>query len=366
MKTTVSRRVFLGECMAFAAVGCSATKGVRQSATVSDELRRQIAEGLMAGCVCGLVGGPLYAAGERTRHPVSTPMTEDCIFDLASVGKTFTASLCARLAAEGRLDPDAPFTKYLPEHVLAKENCAITVRDLATHTGGFDNSKPYILPDPAAFDRALFAKRPVRARDVAYEYACSNFIYLGKIVEHLTGTDLETAARTLLWNPLGMRDTCWHEIVGNPRAVETFANGHLPPGMHGDESTRVYPWALGNGSAFSTAGDMLKFADDLLTRRTFPKTYYDLLSTPCWEKDGKRRSFGWDMSAGLHRPFGWSAATIAHGGFTGNTIAVDPERGFAGVVLTSRTGDRLKAYAGHGRLLSLMSGSRPVDALGVQ
>ena len=154
-----------------------------------------------------------------------------------------------------------------------------------------------------------------------------------------------------------MRDTCWHEIVGNPRAVETFVNGCLPAGTHGDESARVYPWALGNGSAFSTARDMLKFADDMIARRTFPKAYYDLLFTPCWEKGGKRRSFGWDMSAGVHRPAGWSAATIAHGGFTGNTIAVDPVNGFAGVVLTNRTGDRLKAYEGHCRLLAMMSES---------
>lgn len=350
------RRLFLWECAAFAAVGCRSTRCVRQDA-VHAELRRQIDEGLMAGCVCGIVGGPLFAAGERTRHPSSSPMTADGIFDLASVGKTFTASLCARLVADGRLDPDAPFTEYLPEHVLAKENCPITVRDLATHTGGFDNSKPYIVPDPKAFDRALYAKRPVRRRGEKYEYACSNYIYLGRIVEHVTGMDLESAARALLWQPLGMDDTCWHEIVGNPRAVETFTNGRLPPGTHGDESARVYPYATGNGSAFSTAGDMLKFVGDLLARRTFPKAYYDLQFTPCYEKGGARRSFGWDMSAGLHRPPGWSAATVAHGGFTGNTIAVDPANGFAGVVLTNRTGDRLKAYAGHGRLLALMSGT---------
>ena len=350
------RRTFLGECAAFAAAGCVSARRARRDA-VYGELRRQIAEGLMAGCVCGTVGGPLYAAGERTRHPVSTPMEEDCIFDLASVGKTFTAGLCALLAADGRLDPDAPFTHYLPEHVLAKGNCTITVRDLATHTGGFDNSKPYIVADRKTFDRELYAKRPVRRRGERFEYACSNYIYLGRIVEHITGLDLETAARRLLWEPLGMRDTCWHEIVGNPRAVETFVNGCLPAGTHGDESARDYPWALGNGSAFSTARDMLKFADDMIARRTFPKAYYDLLFTPCWEKGGKRRSFGWDMSAGVHRPAGWSAATIAHGGFTGNTIAIDPENGFAGVVLTNRTGDRLKAYEGHCRLLAMMSES---------
>ncbi len=87
--------------------------------------------------------------------------------------------------------------------------CHISVRDLATHTGGFDNAKPYILLDPTAFDRALYAKRPVRPRGEKFEYACcSNYIYLGRIVERVTGKDLESAARELLWRPLGMKDTC--------------------------------------------------------------------------------------------------------------------------------------------------------------
>lgn len=105
----------------------------------------------------------------------------------------------------------------------------------------------------------------------------------------------------------------------------------------------------------STTGDMLKFVGDLLARRTFPNAYYDLLFGVSYGPEGKARSFGWDRGLENPPPEGWSAATIAHGGFTGNTIAVDPVNGFAGVVPTNRTGDRLKAYAGHRRLLALMS-----------
>ena len=71
-------------------------------------------------------------------------------------------------------------------------------------------------------------------------------------------------------------------------------------------------------------------------------------------KGGERRSFGWDMGA-EYRPDGWSLATVRHGGYTGVTVAVDPENGYAGVVLTNRTGDRVKGYHGHQRLLSLMT-----------
>ena len=337
--------------------GCRSMSRKDVDAAVEAELRAQMRDGLFAGAVCGTVGGSRFAAGKLRWTPVEVPIRLDALFDLASVGKTFTASLCALLYAEGRLDPDAPFTEYLPEHLLAKENHGITVRDLATHSGGFDNSKPYIVDDPVEFNRRLYAKRPVRPRGEAFCYACSNMIYLGRIVEHVTGLDLETAARRMLWDRLGMVDTVWHNIPGDARVAETAQNGNPPVGIKGDESARAFPAALGNGAAFSSLIDMLRFVGDLRDRSAFPEAYYDLLFTPSFEGDGKRRSFGWDMSAAPHRPHGWSDVTIAHGGYTGNTIAVDPENGYAGVVLTSRTGDRLKGYAGHARLLSLMSGA---------
>lgn len=349
--TLTTRRQFLGGAVAFACGGLRA--GVAGSA-VDAELRAQVAGGLIAGGVCGRVGGSLHVAGLQVWTPRPVPMAADSIFDLASVGKTFTSYLCAKLYAEGKLDPDAPFTRYLPQHVLARESCAITVRDLAMHTGGFDNAKPYITRDPAAYDRALFAKRPVRPRSVKFEYACSNYVYLGRIVQNLTGLDLETAARRFIWDPLGMKDTCWHNIPGHPRAVQNALNGAPPIGVKGDEAARVYPRAEGNGAAFSTAADMLRFADDLLHRRLLPKAAYDLLFTCGFEKDGARRSFGWDMCA-RRTPPRWSAATISHGGFTGNTLAIDPGRGVAAVVLTNRRGDWEAGYAGRGRLLTLLA-----------
>lgn len=323
---------------------------------VQAELEKQVSDKLIAGGVCAVVGSRTWHAGRMRFDPVA-PMRPDALFDIASAAKTFTASLCALLYAEGRLDPDAPFTNYLPEHVLAMEDHGITVRDLATHSGGFDNSKPYVVSDPREFNRLLYLKRPVRPRGETFDYACSNLIYLGRIVESITGLDLESAALKMLWGPLGMKDTYWHNIPGNSRAVEAIQNGHPPIGFKGDEQARAYPAAMGNGAAFSCASDILLFLDDLRTRRKFPRAYYELLFTPCYEKGVHRRSFGWDMSA-ARRPAGWGSKTITHGGFTGVTIGVDPENGHAGVVLTNRTGDRLAGYAGHGRLLSLMTARR--------
>lgn len=332
------------------------------------EMRRLVQAGLFAGAVAADAdGGPVLAEGLQCFLEKKVPMTADSLCDLASVGKTFTASLCALLVAEGRLDPDAPFTTYLPEHVLAKENCRITVRDLATHSGGFDNSKSYWTErDPAVFLRKLYAKRPVRPRGEAFDYACSNFIYLGKIVEKLTGNELDGAARKRLWGPLGMTRTTWNPVKDDGRVVEFPPSSYAGTGArrigdHNDLACHVSPVPLGSGSAFSTVGDMRLFAADLLHRRRFPKAYYDLLFTPSFEKGGVRRSFGWDMLAERSKTqmtpdTGFSPAAIAHSGWTGPAVVVDPENGRAGVFLGNRTGDYLGSMRGRMKVLALLRG----------
>jgi len=365
-----TRRDFLlaGLAAAVLPTGCCLGRRSRPNEALSAEMRRYVDEGLFGGIVCASSRGDLACAGQRTLKPEGGPVTENSLFDLASVGKTQTASLCALLFAAGKLDVDAPFTDYLSEHVLAKENCRITVRDLATHSGGFDNAKPYMTADPKKYFEKLYQKRPVRPRGVKYEYACSNFVYLGLIVEKLTGLDLDAAAKKLLWEPLGMTRTTWNTIVGNPDAVEFARSTYQGPvrkiGEHNDYCAHLAPRPMGNGSCFSTAPDMLKFCEDLLHRERFPKAYYDLLFTPCYERDGLRRSFGWGMTGADANFFSWkdtkfTDAAISHTGWTGPAIAVDPKRDFAGVVLASQTGGKPLTMGPRMKLLELMaSGSR--------
>ena len=336
--------------------------------TIAAEVRASadgyVAEGLYAGLACASSRGNLYVTGARTLDEPRLPVTADTLFDLASIGKTHTASLCALLHADGRLDVDAPFTEYLPEHVLAKENCRITVRDLATHSGGFDNSKPYMTADAGKMFDALFRKRPVRPRGERFEYACSNFVYLGLIIEHLTGMGLDEAAKRMLWGPLGMARTTWGTVVGDPDVAEyppsTYDGGRRRIGERNDLCAHLAPRAMGNGADFSTVPDMLRFATDLLRRERFSTAYYDLLFTPSFDKGGHRRSFGWDMAAAdstfsAWTKTGFSPQAICHTGWTGGAIAIDPERDFAGVVLGNRLASKEKTMGPRMHLLDIMA-----------
>ena len=313
-----------------------------------EEARKQIETGLIQGCVfTENRSRAITALGKQRIHPTVKMMTADSRFDMASVGKVFTAGCCALLIAQGKLNPDLPFVRYLPEYW--DHDSDITVRDLAMHASGFDNRKPYDSADMEVFNRELFNKHPVRPRLQAFEYSCYNFILLGKIAEKISGMDLETLARKFIWEPLGMRRTQWNAPGFGPDEVEHWFPNR-PAGEHNDSVCFNCGFPIGNGSCFSTVMDMLVFLEDILERKHFPKVYYDLILTCGFEKDGNRRSFGWDMRAS-NRPRNLSEKTIYHTGFTGQTICVDPEYDFAAVVLTSRTGAHDETIQGRARII---------------
>lgn len=363
----VCRRTFLkrlGAVAGASALGGCAVPRVRSNAALAAFADKCLADGHYSSLVCVSNRGDSYVKGARTLGEPKAPVTPRTLFDLASMGKTHTAALCALLHAEGRLDIDAPFTKYLPEHVLAGENCRITVRDLATHSGGFDNSKPYMTPDVKKMFAELMAKRPVCGRGERYVYACSNFVYLGLIVERLTGLDLDAAARKMLWGPLGMDRTTWRTVTDDEDVAEYPASMYSGPRRRiGDRNDVCAYYAgrpMGNGANFSTAGDMLLFADDLACRGRFRAEYYDLMLAPSFTGDGCRRSFGWDMTAKRSTFSDWTATgfsprAICHSGWTGGVFAVDPETGFAGVVLGNRLASKEKTMPPRMKLLDLMA-----------
>ena len=93
---------------------------------------------------------------------------------------------------------------------------------------------------------------------------------------------------------------------------------------------------------------------DLADRRHFEPRAYDLVLTCGYEKDGIRRSFGFDMTTSK-MPSGVSRQAISHTGWSGQTIVADPGTGFYGVVLTARKSmEHGKCRQAREKLLSLI------------
>lgn len=332
-------------CAVVFLVLAAAARGADEGA-VRREAERQVSSGMIAGAVL---------ASNRT-EPTAVGVAANSLFDIASVTKTFVAVLCARLAAQGRIDVDASFTRYLPEHVLAKESCDITVRDLAMHVGGFASERSYQRTKSYAECRRIaLAYRPVRARREAFEYSCLNYVYLGWIAERVTGLRLDEAVKAHVLEPLGLGDTRWGPVEGDARVVRIPCSPNAVGRISDNGANSVSPNPVGNAGIFTSAGDLLVFVRTLLERKVFEQKAFDLLFTCAYDKGGDRRSFGFDMSA-AHRPRGLSDRTISHSGWSGQTVAVDPVTGFCGVCLTARAGGHGACKRGRARLLSLMAG----------
>lgn len=151
----------------------------------------------------------------RTARPAE-PMTEDTIFDLASLTKCLaTATAVMQLYEQGKVQFDDPVQKYLPEFNRADDpqRARVTVRMLLTHTSG---EEPDVnLDDPWGLRRAEKGEGLHRALTsplhsepgAVYRYSDINYILLGALIEKVTGEAEDTYVERSIFSPLGMGDT---------------------------------------------------------------------------------------------------------------------------------------------------------------
>lgn len=365
---TVSRREFLVLAAGAAVGGCRLLSDEDDAALVRAraEALDQLAKGYFTGAAFARSDrGEAGFVGWQGRGSETGAVDARTKFDAASLTKTVVAAVASLMVADGRLDPDAPFVRYLPDHA-AGGNCPITVRQVATHTSGFGHAvasarrdNPTLNLATRPFEERLLAQKPERAPGRC-KYSCYNFQLLALLLERLGGKPIDVLAREMLFEPLGMNDSRWWPVADDGHVMHADA---LPKenfivrkvGCVSDPSAYHAGRPTGNAGLFTTLGDLRRFTADLLHRERFPRQYYELLFTCQHEDAESRRSFGFDMSEAGH-PAGLSPRTIHHSGYTGQYLCVDPETDFAGVVLTVRSAD-VGTLAGRRRILACLAGT---------
>ncbi len=144
------------------------------------------------------------------------PMTEDTIFDLASLTKILsTATAAMQLYEQGKVEFDDPVQQYLPDFNTTNDpqRAKVTVRMLLTHTSG--ETGDVDLRDPwglAGADKAEGIHRALTTPlesgpGAAFRYSDINFILVGALIEKVTGEDLDVYVQRQVFDPLGMADT---------------------------------------------------------------------------------------------------------------------------------------------------------------
>jgi CubicO group peptidase (beta-lactamase class C family) len=142
----------------------------------------------------------------------STAATTDTAFPIASSTKIFTATLLLLYVQEGKIELDAPISRYLPEAPAAWAE--ITVRHLAAHAGGIVPEKNLARDVSAKDALPALAEQPLAyppgTRSV---YPNADFVVLQHLLEVVGGQPFPALVATRLGQPLGFRCTGYEDIV---------------------------------------------------------------------------------------------------------------------------------------------------------
>ena len=150
----------------------------------------------------------LDAVGERDpdKH---LPVTPDTVFYIASCTKTFVATAILSLAADGKIDLDAPVRRYLPRFELADAETtkSITIRDLLAHAKGL-NCGPVVWLD--AYTGEITEDRYYRwLRDAtpsgSHRYTNVHYTLLGRVIEAVSGKPWKDFLDERVFGPAGMK-----------------------------------------------------------------------------------------------------------------------------------------------------------------
>ena len=344
------------------------------SSRIPDIVRNEIRTGQIPGAVIviGTRGKVIYrkAFGYRALEGKPVAMTEDAIFDLASLTKVVaTSTAVMQLVERGKLDLDSPVAAYWPEFGV-NGKARITVREVFTHYSGLrpDLSLESQWSGYRDAMRLVVGERPIYPPDVHFFYSDVNFEVLGEIVRRVSGEPLEVYCSRHIFKPLRMKDTGFRPpLAKRARIAPTeYVNGKLRWGEVHDPTADRMGGVAGHAGLFSTVDDLSIFARMMLNGGTFNgvrilrKVTIEEMTTPQSPRDGTRfRGLGWDVDAPFASnrdqlpPFG----SYGHTGFTGTSIWIDPVTETYVIILTSRLYPKGKGDVGPLRkeLLALVS-----------
>ena len=351
-------------------------------------------------------GGVVYekAYGNRALVPAVELMTIDTVFDAASITKVVATTPSIWLLIErGRIELDAPVSRYIPEFTGGWRS-EVTIRHLLTHTSGL---RPDLDLSPAwsGYDTAIrmaVAEEPRQRPGYTFRYSDINFELLGEIVRRVSGEPLDVFARHEIFEPLGMRDTGFRRSgagsvakqesegttpapdTGQPALASRIAPTEQTPdgmlrGVVHDPTARNMGGVAGHAGLFVTVHDLTLYCRMLMNGGVpifKPETVARMTGVVSPPNVAVRRAGGFDLDSSFSKPRGeiFPLGSFGHTGFTGGLFWIDPFSKTFYIFLSNRvhpngTGDVLRLQLALGTLAAEaahVSGATPIGALPVR
>lgn len=307
-----------------------------------------VQRGMAAQRVPGVIAGVWVGdAGWTTAQGIADlrtaePMMRDGHVRIASVTKTFVATVLLQLIADGRATLEDVLEQYVPG---VPNGDRITLRHLLGMTGGIFNYvndvefEPAYTNDPLIpFSREFFLELlqrnpPKFAPGEGVEYSDSNYFLLGMIIEAITGRSAAQEIDERIVQPLGLTGTSLPDSPAMPSpAPRGYAASSDSPELRDlTESSADVPWTA--GAMISTLADLRVWSRALAT---------GALLTPEMQRERLRVS---QLDLDMDRPFGYGLGIMEWRGWLGHAGAIfgygtwmlhHPEKDATAIVLANR------------------------------
>lgn len=364
---------------------------IKERLSVVDSIAADgIARKAYPGCVvlAAYQGEIIYhkAFGNYEYDPASPAMSAESIFDLASVTKISATTVSVmKLYEEGKIKLDGKLKDYLP-WVKGTNKEDLKIDDILLHQAGLVPFiafyKETIDPATGAPNPAIYSTKPQKGYGVRvaeniylrndwqdtmmyrilkspvgpknkYVYSDNDFIFLGKIVEELTGMTLDQYTQKTFYNKIGMYSTGFkprnkfQQECLVPTETEKHFRQQTTKGDVHDEGASMFGGVAGHAGLFSNAYDLSLLYQMLLNggemngeRYLKPETIRLFTS---YNSKISRRGLGFDKpekdNAIRKDPYPSllaSPRTFGHTGFTGTCVWVDPEHKLVYIFLSNR------------------------------
>lgn len=339
--------------LSFAARADDAAFKADKLAAVDAEITRAIHDGMIVGAALWVErkGTSHHRAyGNRALQPTIEVMTEDTIFDAASVTKAVATATAAMLCVErGLMRLDDPVSRFLPEFT-GEGREKITLKHLLLHTSGLQvnlngTQKPFSHSPAEAYAQAC-REMPLFEPGSAFSYSSVGSMVLGMAIKRASGRAFDAFCTAEIFQPLKMHDTLFRP---SGEVLKRVAPSSAPQrGSVDDTVAREMGGVSGHASLFTTTGDLARFARMMLNggeldgvRLFKPETIQLMtrvqsppdLRSPDAKNLPVKRGLGWDIDTPYRTPpHDYSLArgalfpigSYGHTGWTGQMLWIDP------------------------------------------
>jgi CubicO group peptidase (beta-lactamase class C family) len=246
------------------------------------------AAGIVGGSILVVRDGNVVATATDGYQDLSSKRAVDAqtIFHWASITKTFTGLGIMQLRDRGRLSLDDPIVKFVPEfravHNPFGDIEQVTVRHMMTHSSGlrapswpWGGDKPWHPFEPTRWEQlvAMFPYTELNFRPgTKYSYSNPGVIFLGRIIELLSGDDYEVYVTKNILMPLGMHASFFDRAPYHLLAHRSHSYFRTDSGIEAARFDFDTGITVSNGGLNAPLSDMAKYLVFLTSDRSAPDT----------------------------------------------------------------------------------------------